>query len=51
MIISKIKEIICPRQFGFQKKYYADQDIIQLVAQIHEEFEQNRFTVGMFIDL
>ena len=51
MIICKIKEIIYPKQFGFQKSYYADEAIVQLVSQIHEAFEQNRFTVGVFIDL
>ena len=51
MIICKIKEITYPKQFGFQKSYYADDAIVQLVSQIHEAFEQNRFTVDVFIDL
>ena len=35
--------------FGFQKGYSADHTILQLVDQIHNNFEQNIFTLGVLI--
>ena len=39
------------KQFGFQKRHSTDHAILQLVDQIHEMFNKNIFTLGVFIDL
>ena len=43
--------ILYPKQFGFQVGYSAGYPIIQLDDQIFEAFENNLYTLGMFIDL
>ena len=45
------QEIFHPKQFGFQKDHSTDHALIQLVDQIHEVFEKNRYTLGVSIDL
>ena len=37
--------------FGFQERYSTDHAILQLVDQLHNNFEQNNFTLGVSIDL
>ena len=44
-------EILYPKQFGFQAGHSTDHAILQLVDQIHQSFEENRYTLGVFIDL
>ena len=39
------------KQFGFQKRHSTDHAILQLADQIHEMFNKNIFTLGVFIDL
>ena len=40
-----------PKQLGFQNGHSTDHDVIQLVDQIIESFENNKYTLGVFIDL
>ena len=44
-------EILYPKQFGFQNDHSTDHPVVQLVAQIVESFENNKYTLGVFIDL
>ena len=39
------------KQFGFQKANSTDHAIIQLADQLIESFNNNKFTIGVFIDL
>ena len=39
------------KQFGFQNDHSTDHDVVQLVDQITESFENNKYTLGVFIDL
>ena len=43
--------ILYPKQFGFQKFHSTDYAIVQLTDQILDAFEENKFTLGIFIDL
>ena len=43
--------ILYPKQFGFQKFHSTDYAIAQLIDQIFNSFEENKFTLGVFIDL
>ena len=45
------QEILYPKQLGFQKGHSTDHVPIQLVDQIPEAFEKNKYTRGDFIDL
>ena len=40
-----------PKQFGFQTGHSTEHAIVQLVDQILESFEYNKYTLGVFIDL
>ena len=42
--------ILYSKQFGFQRNNSSEHAIIQLYDQICESFEQNKFTLGVFID-
>ena len=44
-------KILYPKQFGFQKGHSTEHAIVQLVDQILESFEYNKYTLGVFIDL
>ena len=44
-------KILYCKQFGFQAGHSTDHAIIQLVDQIYENFEENEYTLGVFIDL
>ena len=39
------------KQFGFQKHRSTEHAIIQLIDQICSSYEENKYTLGMFIDL
>ena len=39
------------KQFNFQEGHSTDHTILQLVDQIHNNFKQNNFTLGVFINL
>ena len=39
------------KQFGFQKRHSTDHAIVQLADQIHEMFDKDIYTPGVFIDL
>ena len=39
------------KQFGFQKGHSPEHAILQLVEQINQSFEKNKFTLGVFVDL
>ena len=43
--------ILYDKQFGFQKDNSTEHAILQLTNQILQSFEQNKFTIGVFIDL
>ena len=43
--------ILYKEQFGFYEGHSTDHEILQLVDQIHNNFEQNNFTLGVFMDL
>ena len=43
-------KILYPKQFGFQVGHSTDHAIVQLDDQIFEAFENNLFTLGVFID-
>ena len=44
-------KILYQKQFGFRTGHSTDHAIVQLVDQIFESFENNEFTLGVFIDL
>ena len=39
------------KQFSFQSRYSTEHDILEIANQIHESFEDNLHTLGVFIDL
>ena len=43
--------LLCNKQFGFQKRHSTDHAIVQLAHQIHEMFDKDINTLGVFIDL
>ena len=43
--------ILYKKQFGFQKGHSTEHAILQLVDQTSNSFEENLFTLGVFIDL
>ena len=44
-------DILYNKQFGFQKANSTDHAIIQLIDQLVKSFNDNKFTIGVFIDL
>ena len=44
-------KLLYNKQFGFQKANSTDHAIIQLADQLYDSFNDNKFTVGIFIDL
>ena len=44
-------KIFYSKQVGFQTVHSTDHAIIQLVEEIYENFEKNKYTLGVFIDL
>ena len=47
----KNQETFYPKQFGFHKDNSIDHALIQLVDHIHDVFEKNKYTLGIFVDL
>ena len=45
------KNILYSTQFGFQNGHSTDHAVVKLVGQITESFENNIYTLGVFIDL
>ena len=43
--------ILYSKQFGFQNGHSTDHAVVQLADQIIESFENNKYTLGVFIDL
>ena len=43
--------ILYKKQFGFQKQHLTDHAIVYLVNEILKSFENNCYTLGVFIDL
>ena len=43
--------IVYPKQFVFQKGHSTNHALLQLVDQIYESFERNKYAIGVFIDL
>ena len=39
------------KQFGFRKAHSTDYALIELINKIYDSFNQNRYTLGVFIDL
>ena len=48
--LTEIK-IFYPKQFGFRTGHSNEHAIVQLVDQILESFEHNKYSLGVFIDL
>ena len=46
-----VNEKIYSKQFGFQKGHSTEHAMAQLADKIHESFENDNYTLGMFIDL
>ena len=46
-----VNEKIYLKQFRFQKGHSTEYAIVQLADQIHESFENDSYTLGVFIDL
>ena len=44
-------EILHRKQFEFQSAHSTDHAIIQMFDQIYENLEENKYTLGVFIDL
>ena len=44
-------KILYSKQFGFQTGRSTDHATIQLVERIYENFEENKYTLGVFVDL
>ena len=44
-------KILNHKQFGFQTGHWTEHAIVQLVDQILESFEHNKYTLGVFIEL
>ena len=45
------EKLLYSKQFGFQKGHSTDHAILHLVDQIYESFENDNYTLGVFIDL
>ena len=45
------EKLLYSKQLGFQKGHSADHTIVHLVDQIYESFENDNYTLGVFIDL
>ena len=45
------ESLLYSKQFGFQKGHSTDHAIVHLVDQIYESFENDNYTLGVFIDL
>ena len=45
------EKLLYSKQFGFQKSHSTDHGIVHLVDQIYESFENDHYTLGVFIDL
>ena len=45
------QKILHSQQFGFRKGHSTEQALAQLVDQIYESFENDNYTVGIFVDL
>ena len=45
------EKILYSKQFGFQKGHSTEHAIAQLVDQNHESFENDNYTLRVFIDL
>ena len=45
------EKILCSKQFSVQSGRSTEHAILQLANQIHESFENNLYTLGVFIDL
>ena len=45
------QKILYLKEFGFQACHSTEHAILQLANQIHESFEKNLYTLGVFIDL
>ena len=43
--------LLCCKQFRFQKGHSPEHAILQVVEEINQSFEKNEFTLGVFIDL
>ena len=43
--------ILCHQQFGFRKGYSTSMALIRLSDQLSTEIDNNKFTIGIFLDL
>ena len=45
------EKLLYSKQFGFRKGHSADHAIVHLADQIYESFENDNYTLGVFVDL
>ena len=43
--------LLLRKQFGFRKGHSTDHALIKLIDSIYDSFNQNKYTLGVFIDL
>ena len=51
MLHLKENKLLYNKQFGFQQCNSTDHAILELIDQLGQSFEENKFTLGVFIDL
>ena len=44
-------KILYKKQFGFQQKHSTEHALLELINEISDSFEKDKFTIGVFIDL
>ena len=49
--VSFTKNLFYEKQFGFQASNSTEHAVIQLISQILDVFNENKYTLGIFIDL
>ena len=46
-----INNLLYEKQFGFHAGHSTDHAILQLIQEIYQAFDENKYTLGIFIDL
>ncbi|XP_065671679.1 uncharacterized protein LOC136089556 [Hydra vulgaris] len=49
--VSNLNNILYSKQFGFKKSHSTDHAIVHLVHDIFKSFDENKYTLGVFINL
>ena len=45
------QNLLYNKQFGFQNKSSNEHAILKLTKELHDSFDKNEFTLGVFVDL